>query len=196
MIRPKMVIFLAGALTVALVLSACGGAPSKSAVAPSPRSPSGTSQTPSGTSVIVPVARNPISNGSTVSGLSILKAEVENNLDPLTNKPIADRLMIHVENGNATVATGFEIFYTMTDMVTKASESYYFKLTDFSIQPGSSGYLYFDNKPGIGHFPENKFSIYRSSKNEVDFIIELSAQGLKPVTSTAIKSKGTGEKVD
>lgn len=196
MIKPKKVIYLAGGLAVALLLSACGGASSKGALAPTPTKLSGISQTPSSDSVTVPVTSNPISNASTASGLLILKAEVENNLDPLTNKPIADRLIIHFQNKSSSEATGFEIFYTMTDVVTKASESYYFKLTGFSVRAKSSGYLYFDNKPGIGHFPENKFSIYRSSKNEVDFTIELSAHGLKPATSSAIKSKGTGEKVD
>lgn len=196
MIKPIKVIVPIGGLAIALTISACGTSPSKNALSPSPTPATATSQLANATPVIVPVTSNPISNTSTISGLSILKASVENNIDPLTNKPIADRLLVHVQNDGPSLATGFEIFYTMTDVVTKAAESYYFKLTGFSVPAKSAGYLYFDNKSGFGHFPENKFSIYRSSKNEVHFTVELSAQGLKPVYSTAIKSKGTGEKVD
>ena len=196
MIKPVKAIFLAGGLTISVVLSACGGSPAKVALSPSPTPTISSSQSPSASTVVVPVTNNPISNSSTVPGLSILKAEAENNIDPVSGKAIPDRLMLHVQNSSASLASGFEVYYTMTDVVTKASESYYFKLDAFSIKAKSSEYLYFDNQPGFGHFPENKFSIYRSSTNEVRFTIELSAQGLKPVTSTAIKSKGTGEKID
>ena len=196
MSKPIKVIFLAGGLSIAVALSACGGAPSKNAISPSPTTKTSSSPSPSASGVIIPVTSNPITNVSTAPGLSIIQAKAEDNVDPLTGKAIPDRLMLHVQNSSASLASGFEVYYTMTDVVTKASESYYFKLDGFSIKAKSSEYLYFDNQPGFGHFPENKFSIYRSSTNEVRFTIELSAQGFKPVTSTAIKSKGTGEKID
>ncbi len=45
-------------------------------------------------------------------------------------------------------------------------------------------------------FPENDFSIYRSSTNEVDFAIQVSAVNAEIATATAVKATGTGEKVD
>ena len=145
---------------------------------------------------IVPVAENPIVNTSEVAGISITSAMVQDNVDPVTRKAITDRLLVAVMNMGSTPATGFEIFYSMTDSVTKATENYYLPLTGFEVKAGGTGYLDFDGKTGVGHFPENKFSLYRSSTNEVKFNIQLSANGYKVATATAVKDKGTGEKVD
>ena len=145
---------------------------------------------------VVPVAKNPIINSSKVSGISIASAKVQDNIDPVTKKAITDRLLIAVVNKGTKAATGFEIYYTMTDSVTKASENYSLSLTGFTVKAGKTGYLNFDGKTGVGHFPENKFSIYRSSTNEVKFKIQISAKGYKIANSTAVKDKGTSEKVD
>lgn len=173
----KTKIRLASLLSVAIVISAGG-----SVIA--------------STKLVVPVTKNPIVNNSTVSGLSVVSAMVQDNVDPATGKAIADRLLIKVGNASTKVATGFEIYYTMVDGVTKQSESYYQKLTGFSVKPKGIAYLNFDGKAGFGHYPENKYSIYRSSNNEVKFAIILSANGFKIATGTAVKAKGTGEKVD
>jgi len=145
---------------------------------------------------LIPVTKNPIVNKSLTAGIIIASAMVQDNVDPITKKAIPDRLMLKVVNKSSKQATGFEIFYTMRDSFTKANESYYQKLTGFNIKAGAASYLYFDNLAGAGHFPENKFSIYRSSANEVKFSIILSAKGFKVATGSAVKDKGTGEKVD
>ncbi|MBI3428883.1 MAG: hypothetical protein HY050_02245 [Actinobacteria bacterium] len=146
------------------------------------------------TKLLIPVTKNPIVNKSSVPGLSITMATVENNVDPVTKKDLTDFLLLTVANKSSKAASGVEIFYTMKDSVSKASESYYQKLSNFTIKAGGVGILYFDNGAGVGHFPENKFSLYRSSQNEVKFSILLSAKGLKIAKAVAIKSKGTGEK--
>lgn len=145
---------------------------------------------------VVPVAKNPIVNTSKVAGISITSAMVQDNVDPVTKKAITDRLLIAVVNKGSKPATRFEIFYSMTDSVTKATENYYMPLTGFTVKAGATGYLNFDGKSGIGHFPENKFSLYRSSTNEVKFKIQLNADGYKTAKASAVKDKGTGEKVD
>lgn len=145
---------------------------------------------------VVPVGKNPIVNTSKVAGISIISAMVQDNVDPKTKKAITDRLLITVVNKGSKPATGFEIFYSMTDSTTKATENYYLPLTGFTLKAGATGYLNFDGKAGVGHYPENKFSLYRSSTNEVKFNIQLSAKGYKIAKSTAVKDKGTGEKVD
>jgi hypothetical protein len=145
---------------------------------------------------VVPVAKNPIVNTSNIVGISITSAMVQDNVDPKTKKAITDRLLVTVVNNGSKPATGFEIFYSMTDSTTKATENYYLPLTGFTLKAGATGYLNFDGKAGVGHYPENKFSLYRSSTNEVKFNIQLSAKGYKIATSSAVKDKGTGEKVD
>jgi hypothetical protein len=141
----------------------------------------------------IPVTKNPIVNTSTKIGFTIVTAQVQDNTDPKSGKPIPDRLALKVRNTSAKAISAFEIYYTMINQITKASESYYQKLTNFSIPKKSIGYIAFDNTKNFGHFPENKYSIYRNSTNEVKFTIELSAKGFKPQMAVAIKAKGTTE---
>jgi hypothetical protein len=146
--------------------------------------------------VVLPVSSDPIVNTATAPTLSITYAAAENNIDQTTNKNIADRLELTLKNTGTTPLTGFEVYYTMTDTKTGKSEAYYEKLTGLILSAGQSSTVYFDNKTDPGHYPENTFSIYRTSNNQVDFAIQVSATGAKIATATATKSPGTGEKVD
>ena len=148
-----------------------------------------------GASAVLPVSTNPIINTSTGTGLSIVTAMAENNVDPATQKPIADRLQVTVKNTSSRPLSGFEVFYTMTDATTRKAESYYVPLTGVTVAAGASATVFFDNQAGPNHFGENKFSLYRSSTNRVDFAIEVSAKGAALAHGTAVKGKGTGEVV-
>jgi hypothetical protein len=178
-----LIAMLAGLALGALLLTGCVGQKT---------STTGTTKT----NTVLPVASNPIKTDGTQEGLKITSAMVEDNVDPVTKKAIADRLQVTLENGAATAISDLEIFYTMTDAKTKKSEGYYQKLSGITLEPGKTATVYFDNKTQAGHYPENKYSIYRSSKNQVDFSIMVSAPGYKPATSVAKKSIGTGETVD
>lgn len=146
-------------------------------------------------SALLPVTTDPIHNASTVPGLSIVTAIAENNVDPSTKQPIADRLQVTLKNTSSSTLSGFEIFYTMTDAVTRASESYYLPLAGLTLAAGATTDVFFDNQPGPRHYAENSYSIYRSSKNKVDFAIEVSAKGVAVAKGTAVKGAGTGEVV-
>ena len=146
--------------------------------------------------VVLPVAANPIVNTATAATLEISFAGVEDLVDPATGKALDDRLMLTLQNTGSTPLTGIEVYYEMTDVTTGAMEAYYQKLDGLSIPAGQETTVYFDNKTDPGHYPENQFSIYRSSTNEVDFAIQASAVGAKIATATAVKAIGTGEKVD
>ena len=141
---------------------------------------------------VVPVKNNPISNTSEQPGL-VIKASAEDNTDPQTKQAIGDRLQITLQNTSAQPMTNIEVFYSMKDKKTGQVESYYQKLSGLILTPHESRTVAFDNEKGAGHYPENKYSLYRSSQNEVDFTIEVSTPGFKPVTSTTLKSAGTGE---
>ncbi len=144
---------------------------------------------------LLPVTTNPIHNTSTAPGLSIVTAIAENNVDPSTRQPIADRLQVTLKNTSSSTLTGFETFYTMTDAATHTSESYYLPLTGLTLAAGATTDIYFDNQAGARHYAENSYSIYRSSKNKVDFAIEVSAKGVAVAKGTAVKGAGTGEVV-
>ncbi|QOI65576.1 hypothetical protein IG195_19365 (plasmid) [Arthrobacter sp. TES] len=84
----------------------------------------------------------------------------------------------------------------MKDTTTGATEAYYQKLDGLTLTPGQGTTIYVDNGTGPGHYPENKYSLYRSSPNEVTINIEAAAPGYAPAQGTATKAQGTGEKTD
>jgi hypothetical protein len=182
-------VIVAVAVVIGIIVAGQGGTPPASA--PTAAASPGASGGPT----VLPVSSNPIVNASTASGLSVVSAMAENNVDPATKKPIADRLQVTVKNSSANQLTGFEVFYTMTDATTKKTESYYVPLTGLTVAAGTSATVFFDNQASPNHFGENKFSLYRSSANQVDFAIEVSAKGVAVAKDTAVKGKGTGEVV-
>jgi len=145
---------------------------------------------------VLPVDSNPIVNASTAPGLTIVKAAAEDVVDPASKADITDRLQVTVRNDTTTELISFEIYYVMVDVTTGQSEAYYQALTGFTVAAGATGTLSFDGETGPGHFPENTFSIYRSSKNQVDFTIEVSAAGVQVANATATKGSGVGDAAD
>ncbi|MBC7631883.1 hypothetical protein [Aeromicrobium sp.] len=109
---------------------------------------------------------------------------------------IDDRLQVTVRNDTTTELSPFEIYYVMTDVTTGQSEAYYQALTGFTLAAGVTSTLSFDGETGPGHFPENTFSLYRSSKNQVNFTIEVSAAGVRVANATATKGSGAGDEAD
>ena len=187
----------ASTLLAAIALTGCSSASSTTPAQPAGSSAAAApaaSAAPAG--VVLPVASNPIVNTATAPTLEITYSMVEDNVDPATGKAIDDRLQLTLKNTGTAPLDGLEVYYEMTDVVTGQTEAYYQKLDGVTIPAGQETTVYFDNKTDPGHFPENQFSIYRSSTNEVDFAIQASAPGAKIATATAVKATGTGEKVD
>jgi len=190
-LRSLVPVALVASLTV-LGLAAC----QSGATVPAPASSQAASGTSTAAAPVLPVDSNPIVNASTARGLTIVTAAAEDVVDPATKAAITDRLQVTVRNDTATELTSFEIYYVMTDVTTGQSEAYYQALTEFTVAAGATGTLSFDGETGPGHFPENTFSIYRSSKNQVDFTIEVSAAGVQVANATATKGSGVGDAAD
>ena len=185
---------LAGAVALA-ALTGCTATATAGSLTSSPSaSTSGSSDT------VLPVDANPIVNDSSTPGLSVTYAAVEDNVDQATGQAISDQLELTIANATSTDVSGLEVFYTMTDATTGQSESYYQDLGALTVPAGSDVTVYCDNGTGTGtgagHYPENTFSLYRSSSNQVDFTIEVSTPGLAPATAIATKGVGTGEVAD
>jgi len=174
-----------------LALGACGSSTSNGSPTSSSTAPGG------GSSQVLPVTTNPITNTSTAQTLNIDSVLVENNVDPATGKTGSDHLEIALKNTGATTLSGFEIFYTFTDRTTKASESYDAKLpSSFTIAPGKTRVAHFDDTGLTDHFPVNKFSLYATSKNALDVKVIVSADGAAVQTATIKKDKGGPEQAD
>lgn len=187
----------AAALITTLAVTACSSTPSSSTGAASaPNASAVATDGANGSGPVLPVNSNPINTSGTATTLEITQAAVEDNVDPSTGQAIDDRLQLTIKNSGSTPLDGVEVYYEMTDIVTGQTEAYYQKLDGLSIPAGQETTVYFDNQAAPGHYPENQFSIYRSSTNEVDFAIQVAANGTQVATATAVKATGTGEKVD
>ena len=195
MSNKKLFAMAFGVTLTAVALSACQSSGSTKARTSSvtPAGKASASST-NGSGVTLPVTSNPIVNNSATPGLLVTYAAAENNVDPSTHNPIGDQLELTLKNTSAKPLTNIEVYYEMTDIVTKAKEGYFQKLDGITIAVNKGTTIYFDGKSQLGHYPENQFSLYRSSPNEVDFKIWVSAPGVKIAQATAVKSKGTGEK--
>ena len=188
-------IALLGATVAVATLAACSaGTPAASSASTTPASTTQAAATSS--EVVLPVDTNPISNQAVHPDLEVVSAAVEDLVDPSSGQAIDDRLMLTLHNNGSQELSDFEVFYTMADAVTGVTESYYQRLDGFVLPAGAEDYVYFDNKTDPGHYPENQFSLYRSSVNQVDFSIMVSANGSGVAQATTVKSEGTGEKVD
>lgn len=184
----------AGALITAAALTGCSSSDS-TAAAPADAA-SAPADTAAGAATVLPVDTNPIVNTATDQTLQVTYAAVEDNVDPATNKPVDDNLELTLKNTGSVPLTGLEVFYEMTDVTTGAKEGYYQALDGVTIPAGQETTVFFDNGTGVGHYPDNQFSLYRTSNNEVDFAVQVSAKEAAVATATAVKSVNTGEKAD
>lgn len=172
--------------TVALVVAGCGGDSSTSTGAVSTTTTKGTSQ-------VLPVKANPIHNTSTASGLHIDSVLVENNVDRATNNDVADHLEIELANTGKNPLRRLEVYYEFTDATAGDHEGYYRKLDGLSIAPGAKLTVHFDDTGGRGHYPDNAYSLYHSSKNALDVKVTVSAQGAAVQTKSLKKDAGGAE---
>ena len=145
---------------------------------------------------VLPVDENPITNTSTDAFLEVTYAALEDNVDPASGDPVDDCLELTLRNSGPEPLTDIEVYYEFTDVTTGQHEGYHQPLDGLEIPAGGEETVFFDNETGPGHYPENEFSIYRSSANQVDVAVQVSAAGAKIATATASKEAGTGEEAD
>jgi hypothetical protein len=141
-------------------------------------------------------ADNPIHNNAAQEGFKITEAIVENNVNPVTKKDAPDHLEVTLQNIANKDLSGFECYYTITDLETKKKEGYYVKLSNFGLKSGETKTIHFDNQNEPNHFTENPNSIYRTNGNAKIFDLILSVSGYKVVTVQINKDAGSDEKAD
>jgi hypothetical protein len=147
--------------------------------------------------LILPVTSgNPITNNATAPGFAIASAIVENNTDPITKIITSDHLEVTLKNVASKDIAQFETYYSVKDLVTHVSDAYYTKLTGFVLKAGETRTFHFDNTGKVDHYRENNYSVYRTSKNAMQFDITVSAPSYKVQNISIRKDKGGAEKVD
>lgn len=196
--RRRLPLIAVVGVAVLAPLAACTGS-SGSASNPADAPVVTTAQTTTSASgeVVLPVTSNPITNTSTAETLHIDSVLVENNVDPTTGAAADDHLEISVVNAGPSSLTGFEIYYTITDLTSGDSESYYTALPPtFSVDPGSNRTIHFDRSGAPDHFADNPYSLYHSSTSGLEVTVEVSADGAAAQTATVQKDPGGDEVVD
>lgn len=138
---------------------------------------------------------NQIKNTSTVTGLVVVSGLVENNVDS-QGKTTDDHLELLLKNTSPQDMSNFEVYYTITDLTTAKSEGYYKKLTGFVLKGGESKSVHFDGKNGVDHFGVNKDGLYFTSKNKLQFDVQISTPNFKIATIRIMKDAGGAETKD
>ena len=204
--RPPAALLVAGLLTGASMLTACGAstntASTTSTTSTTPAQASGSAPgatagtNPNRGGPVLPVAGNPITNTSTAQMLKIDSVLVENNVDT-AGKATSDHLEIALANTGATDLSGVEVFYTFTDPATNVTENYYAKLPgEFTIPANGTRAAHFDHTSTTDHFPVSDFSLYYTDANALEVTVVVSATGAAVQTTTIQKDAGGPETAD
>ena len=179
-------------MAVLALATACGGSSTSSAGDTTPSAGGSAADS----SAVLPVQSNPIKNTSTTQALTIDSVLVENNVDA-SGATADDHLEIAVTNSGSADLSGFEVYYTITDSKTSDTESYYTKLPpSFTVAPGASRVIHFDDTGEADHFPTNQYGLYYTDTNPLDVTVEVSASDSAPQTLTGAKDAGGAEEAD
>lgn len=131
-----------------------------------------------------------------LNDFSVSSVLVENNVNPATGKDAADHLEIFLKSTGKSDITNMSLYYTITDLVTNATQSYTVPLTGFVLKPGETKSAHIDTTTGVDHFRANPNSLYYQSQNEMRVDVSISAPGHKTQTGTVLKDKGGAELAD
>ncbi len=145
---------------------------------------------------------NPIAQGGKPGGIAIKSAIVENNEDPKTHKGADDHLEIQVQNLTDADIKGVDLFVTLKDSVTGATENTFRKLAGVIIPKKGLATLHFEPKGDVifaaatDRFRTNPNSSLYKSPNEKTINIQVAAAGFAPASIDIKKDKGGAETAD
>ncbi|MCB8919992.1 MAG: hypothetical protein H6662_00280 [Ardenticatenaceae bacterium] len=138
------------------------------------------------------MADNPIQESGATQGFTISALLVENNVDA-DGADAPDHLEFKVTNTGTADLTNFDIYYTITDKDTGDVQGYYRTLPGFSVQPGETKDIHFDNTGQPDHFSVNPNSAFYTDPNALTVAVTLHAPGLAPQTGSVDKDPAGAE---
>ena len=138
----------------------------------------------------------PFIKSTGANNFSIEKVLVENNVDPITHKGVADHLEVFLKNKGKKVIKNFSIYYEYTDLVNNSKQSYEIPLTGFVLKPGETKSVNIDTSGKPGHFRANPNSSYYRSINPKKVKVIVSAPGHQAQELSVKKDKGGAETAD
>lgn len=139
---------------------------------------------------------DPIPQAGASAQFAIKEALVENNYDFAAKKDATDHLELLLTNSTAKAIGDFSIYYTIKDVDTGITESYFKPLDGFSLPASGEARIHLDEAIAAGHFRDNPNGIYHTSQNAKVITFEVAAKGFAPVTVEVNKDKGGAEAAD
>lgn len=138
----------------------------------------------------------PVVTQAPLNDFKITTVLVENNVNPATGKDASDHLEVFLKSSGSKDIAGFSLTYTITDLITKATQSYTVPLTGFVLKAGETKSVHIDTTGEAGHFRANPNSLYYQSQNEMRVDVTVSVAGHTTQTGTVLKDKGGAEEAD
>ncbi|MCB0208959.1 MAG: hypothetical protein KDJ52_06505 [Anaerolineae bacterium] len=138
------------------------------------------------------LAENPTQEAGTTDGFTITSILVENNVNP-TGGDAPDHLELTLSSQSTTDLTDFDVYYTIKDLTTNDTQAYYRTLPGFSLKPGESKTVHFDNTGQPDHFSVNPNSMFYTDPNQLQVEATLHAKGFAPQTASVNKDASDAE---
>ena len=126
----------------------------------------------------------------------ITKVLVEDNYDSSKKRDAPDHLEICLKNTGDKDITGFQVYYTITDVKTHKTQSYLVALTGFTLKKHESKKVHIDISGRKGHFRANPNSLYYTSTNQREVKVLVITLGHKAKTAMVKKDAGGAEVPD
>lgn len=138
-------------------------------------------------------ADNPIKETSATQGFTIDSVLAENNVDA-GGAAVNDHLEITVTNTSGTdITSGWDLFYSLTDVKTGEMQGFYLPLTGFSLKAGQSSKIHVDTLGAAGHFRADPNSSFYRGQNQLSIDVTLHAAGYAPQTASVKKDAAGAE---
>jgi hypothetical protein len=134
-----------------------------------------------------------ISESTGTADFYIKEVLVENNYDPVTKASAPDHLEIVLVNNGSQNISGFEVFYTITDLKTNQKMSTLLPLNGFILGIHQEKSVHIDVSGKEGHFRANPNSIYYTSMNQLQVDVLVNSQGHQAQRATVKKDVGGTE---
>jgi len=141
-------------------------------------------------------ADSPPPDSTGIADFSIKDVVVENNFNPLAQKPVSDHLEILLSNTGKQDISNFVVLYTITDLKTNQVQSTLINLKDFVLGAGQNESVHIDLSGAPGHFRANPNSIYYTSVNTLKIDVRVNAQGHQAQRVEKNKDPGGAEVSD
>ncbi|MCA9995211.1 MAG: hypothetical protein KDE56_05665 [Anaerolineales bacterium] len=138
------------------------------------------------------MADNPIQESSTAVAFTLSGLQVENNVDA-DGADVPDHLEFKINNTSTADLTNFDIYTTITDQTTGDVQGYYQTLPVLTVKAGETRTIHFDNTGQPDHFSVNPNSAFYTDQNGLTLNVTLHAAGFAPQIGSVDKDPGGAE---